>query len=150
MFIRAAVERLATLLLNKCVGPVGRHEVAWAGNPSWWQALTTEMNTKYEIIILISSLTSSITTVILIIRLRFILVYWSMYLGIKNIVIESFTHRLMVKWISSSPHLARASLGTRSSAGRPNRYAAELPRLETNRAPSTVLHVRYSFCRPAT
>lgn len=56
-----SVERLATRLLNKCVSPVGRHEVAWAGNPSWWQALTTEMNTKYEIIILIRSLSTSIT-----------------------------------------------------------------------------------------
>lgn len=75
MFIRATVERLATLLLNKCVGPLGRHEVAWAGNPSWWQALTTEMNTKYEIIILISRFQLlSLSTVILIIRLK--LLFW--------------------------------------------------------------------------
>lgn len=87
MFIHAAVERLAPLLLNKCVGPVGRHEVAWAGNPSWWQTLTTEMNTKYDIIILIRSLSTSITIVILIIRSRLLFCFIEVYIGrYKNIV----------------------------------------------------------------
>lgn len=71
MFIHAAVvECLATLLLNKCVGPVGRHS-RMGGKPvlvCHSAALTTEMNTKYEIII---NLLLTNTTVIIISRLLF-------------------------------------------------------------------------------